>query len=162
MATSLDVGLLGPLEVVRDGETARVAAPKQRALLAMLALQAPRVVSRDVLMDQLWDGAAPRSAASTVQVYVSQLRKVLGATAIVTRRPGYALQVGEGCVDVAVFGERYTRAREHIDSGDLSVAANVIGGGVGVVAWRGVSRVCVRELGKRASAAPGGAAVGRA
>ena len=61
----------------------------------MLALQAPRVVSRDVLMDQLWDGAAPRSAASTVQVYVSQLRKVLGATAIVTRRPGYALQVGE-------------------------------------------------------------------
>jgi DNA-binding SARP family transcriptional activator/class 3 adenylate cyclase/tetratricopeptide (TPR) repeat protein len=137
MATSIDVGLLGPLEVMRDGEIAQVAAPKQRALLAMLALAAPRVVALDVLMDQLWDGAAPRSAAATVQVYVSQLRKVLGATAIVTRRPGYALDVGEGSLDVAVFGERSTRAREQIAMGDLSVAAKTLEQALAL--WRGAA-----------------------
>ena len=126
----------------------------------MLALRRRRRLARRA-HGSVVGGAPPRSAAATVQVYVSQLRKVVGFGGIVTRRPGYALEVGEGRVDVVVFGERYTRAREHIESAELSVAA---------MYWRrrcrcGTARrlpsSCTR-VGKRASAAAGGAAVGRA
>ena len=76
MGANLQVRLLGPLEVVRDGAPVVVAAPKQRALLALLALDVGRVVSSDELADRLWAGEAPATAVTTVQVYVSQLRKL--------------------------------------------------------------------------------------
>ncbi len=83
----LDVRLLGPIEAERDGLPATLGGPKPRALLAVLALEPGRVVSVDRLVEALWPGDPPETAAHAVQVYVSQLRKALGPV-IATRAPG--------------------------------------------------------------------------
>src|SRR5688572_10213562 len=102
------IRVLGPVEVHLDGRPLPLGAPKQRALLAMLALSANRTVSADRLMEGLWGEHPPASAAKNVQQYVSQLRKLLdGADAvdIVTRGRGYELQVVPDVVD-ALRAER--------------------------------------------------------
>ncbi len=63
-------------------------------MLAYLLLHANRVVSRDRLLEALWDEVAPETAATALHGYVSGLRKILGADRIETRPPGYAIQVG--------------------------------------------------------------------
>jgi DNA-binding SARP family transcriptional activator len=78
-------------------------AGKQRALLAILLLHANEVVSATRLIDDLWPEAAPRTAAKSVQVYVSGLRKELGDGRVETRRPGYLLHVEPDELDVARF-----------------------------------------------------------
>ena len=106
----LEVRLLGPLEV-RDGErTIEIRRRKQRALLAVLALDAGRVVSRDRLVDRLWGERPPAGAGHALENYVSQLRKLLGPTAIQTRAPGYVLDVEPEQVDVLRL-ERLVRER---------------------------------------------------
>ena len=101
-------GVLGPLEV-RDGEwRIEVRSAKQRALLAMLLLNANRVVSTSRLVDALWNDAPPETSAKGLQVHVSQLRKLLGHERIETRAPGYVLRVGEGELDA----ERFIRLME--------------------------------------------------
>ena len=80
--------LLGPVEALAGGEAVKLPGGKPRALLARLLLEAGRVVPVDVLVDELWR-QPPASAHKVVQVYVSQLRKALGAEAIETRTPGY-------------------------------------------------------------------------
>jgi DNA-binding SARP family transcriptional activator len=95
--------LLGPLEAVVDGTFVRLAAAKQRALLALLLLNRNRVVSTDRLIDELWGDDPPAQATKTLQVYVSQLRKALGADRLVTRAPGYMLRVEDGELDLDRF-----------------------------------------------------------
>ncbi|MGH3066081.1 MAG: AfsR/SARP family transcriptional regulator, partial [Gaiellaceae bacterium] len=75
----IELRLLGPLELTRGGETVALGGPKPRALLAVLALEPKHVVSVDRLVEALWPGETPDTAAHAVQVYVSQLRKTLGA-----------------------------------------------------------------------------------
>jgi DNA-binding SARP family transcriptional activator len=97
----LDFRLLGPLEVVDDdGRAVPLGGQKQRALLALLLLNANRVVSTDTLLDVLWDGEPPRTAGTSLQNMVSSLRKALGREHVVTRPPGYALDVDPRQVDV--------------------------------------------------------------
>jgi DNA-binding SARP family transcriptional activator len=81
--------ILGPLEVVEHDRPVSVGAPKVRALLAVLLLHRGEVVSTDRLIDALWGERAPATAAKTVQVYVSNLRKALGDGVLVTRGRGY-------------------------------------------------------------------------
>jgi DNA-binding SARP family transcriptional activator len=100
----LEVRLLGPIEVVRAGTSIALGGPKPRALLAALALEPGRVVSVDRLVEALWPGEPPETAAHAVQVYVSQLRKALGPV-IATRPPGYELELAPDRVDV----DRFTR-----------------------------------------------------
>ena len=69
-----------------------VGGQKQRALLALLLLDAGRVVSVDRLVDALWGERPPRTAPTSLQNFVSQLRKSLGADVLVTRPPGYLLR----------------------------------------------------------------------
>ncbi|MDQ2910845.1 MAG: winged helix-turn-helix domain-containing protein [Actinomycetota bacterium] len=76
---------------------------KQRALLALLLLHANRVVSRDRLIDELWDGSPPETASTALQVHVSGLRKALGHDAIVTQAPGYMIKVEPGALDLKRF-----------------------------------------------------------
>ena len=76
----LEVRLLGPLEVKRGDDSVALGGLKPRALLAALALEVGRVVSVDRLVEDLWPGRAPETAFHAVQVYVSQLRKVLPAS----------------------------------------------------------------------------------
>jgi DNA-binding SARP family transcriptional activator len=74
----LEFRILGPLEVLEDGQQIDVGGAKQRALLAILLLHTNEVVSNDRLVDALWEDAPPETASKALQVYVSQLRKALG------------------------------------------------------------------------------------
>src|SRR3954471_22135958 len=109
----MDFRILGPLEVYDAGRPLARGAGKQRALLAILLLHPNEVVSADRLIDELWGGRPPGTAAKALQVHVSQLRKALTPTAgdrghrLHTRAPGYLLEVGPEELDAQRF-ERLT------------------------------------------------------
>src|SRR5918996_908227 len=131
----LDVRLLGPLEVSRQGRAVPIGGPKPRALLAALALDARRVVSVDGLLESLWPGEPPETAAHAVQVYVSQLRKVLGPDTITTRPPGYVLELDPGGVDVHRFARLVGEGRETLGAGDPATASSTLREALAL--WRG-------------------------
>jgi DNA-binding SARP family transcriptional activator len=99
----LEFRLLGPLEL--EGEDGSLAAggQKQRAVLALLLLNAGRVVSTDRLIDALWGEVPPRTATSSLQNFVAQLRKLVGPDALLTRPPGYLLRVDPERIDLECF-----------------------------------------------------------
>src|ERR671930_2564325 len=92
-AERAEFGLLGPLTVHREGLELQLGGPKQRALLAILLLEANHAVSADRLIDALWGDHPPDTAKNTLQVYVSQLRKLLPGGALETVSAGYRLAV---------------------------------------------------------------------
>ena len=97
---ALEFRILGPLEVVDGDGAIPLGGAKPRALLLLLLMHAGEVVSADRLIDDLWNGSPPTSAAKVVQGYVSQLRRELPADTIVTRGHGYLL---DGKTDAAEF-----------------------------------------------------------
>ena len=106
--TVVEVRLLGPLEVDVDGRILDVRRQKQRALLALLALRAGEVVPTGRLVDELWGDKPPKAAVGSLQNFVSELRKMLGTEVLVTRSPGYLLDIPRDAVDVHRF-ERIVR-----------------------------------------------------
>ncbi len=79
---------LGPLEIVGEHGVLTLTAPKQRAIVTALLVQANRVVPFDRLAEALWGDHPPSQASGALQVYVSNLRRVLeGLHAGGTRRP---------------------------------------------------------------------------
>ena len=114
--------ILGPLEVAQDGQSLGLGGAQQRALLAVLLIHRGEVLSTDRLIDELWGEEAPQTAAKTVQGYISQLRKVLGEAAILTRGRGYLLAVGRDQVDVARFDTLVTEGRIALADGDAAGA----------------------------------------
>ena len=96
----MEFHILGPLEVIEDGQAIDLGGQKQRALLAVLLLHANQVVSLDSLIDALWPERPPETASKALQVYVSQLRKSLGRPRVETKAPGYRLTVGETELDL--------------------------------------------------------------
>ena len=82
---------------------------KQRALLALLVLQRGRPVSADRLIDALWGDGQAANPANALQAQIGQLRRTLGARAIVTSEAGYALAIGPGDVDVVRFEQLVAR-----------------------------------------------------
>jgi DNA-binding SARP family transcriptional activator len=119
----MEFRILGPLEVLDNGRVIDVGAAKQRALLAVLLLNANRVVSSDELLEALWAEQPPETAPKALQVYVSQLRKALGKERILTRVPGYELRVEPGELDLERF-------KTLVSEGKLEQA---------LVLWRGQS-----------------------
>ena len=109
--TGIDYRILGSLEAAEDGRPIALGGSKQRALLALLLLHANRVVSRDRLIDELWDGSPPDTASTALQVHVSQLRKAVGRDAIVTQAPGYLVRLEPGCLDLERFEQLVADAR---------------------------------------------------
>jgi DNA-binding SARP family transcriptional activator len=99
----MEFRILGPLEVLEEGGQVDLGGAKQRALLAILLLHANEVVSQDRLIEALWEEDPPETALKALQVYVSQLRKVLGKERLETRAPGYRLRVTEGEFDLERF-----------------------------------------------------------
>jgi DNA-binding SARP family transcriptional activator len=99
----MDFHILGPLEVLSDGQALKLGGQKQRALLAILLLEANRVVSSDRLIDALWEDEPPEGALKTLQVYVSRLRKLLGGERLRTQATGYLLRVEPDELDLARF-----------------------------------------------------------
>ena len=128
----LEYRILGPLEAWRDGEPIELGGPKQRALLALLLLRAGEVVSTDRLVDELWGEQPPGKAVHTVQVFVSRLRKALGAGAILTRSPGY-LVAGE--VDLDRFRALVETARKRREEGEAQGAVETLTETLSL--WRG-------------------------
>jgi len=99
----MEFRILGPLEVVDDDRPLALGGERPRALLALLLTRANEVVSTDRLIDELWGMRPPKQALNTIQYYVSQLRKTLGADRIVTRAPGYMIRVDPHELDLARF-----------------------------------------------------------
>jgi len=109
----MDIRLLGPVEAILDSGPAPLGPKQQRAVLAMLALELNQTVSMDRLIDGLWGERPPASAPKLVQLYVSQLRKLLGAEAeIITRGRGYELRLAAERVDAARFEALVTQATD--------------------------------------------------
>ncbi len=73
----MDIRLFGTTEVAVDGVPRALGGPRQRGVLADLALHAGRVVQMSELIDDLWGDSPPDSAGHTVETYVSRLRRVL-------------------------------------------------------------------------------------
>jgi len=101
----MEFRLLGPLEVEDDAKPIHLGGAKQRALFALLLLDRGHAVSTDRLIDEIWTGDPPQTAAKSIQVYVSSLRKALGEGRIVTRERGYELRVEPGETDVDRFDQ---------------------------------------------------------
>ncbi|MFL6068268.1 MAG: BTAD domain-containing putative transcriptional regulator [Gaiellaceae bacterium] len=102
---------MGPLEVEGDRGPIVIPGHQQRALLAVLLLEAGRVVPTDRLVDLLWGDAPPRTAATSLQNALSKLRRALGAHVLETRAPGYVLRVGPESIDARRFEQQIRDAR---------------------------------------------------
>jgi DNA-binding SARP family transcriptional activator len=106
-----DFRILGPLEVSDETGPLLLGGLKQRAVLALLLLDAGRVVSVDRLVDALWGEQPPRTAVTSLQNFVSQLRKTLGPEILETKPPGYRLNVRRGELDLDRFRARVEEVR---------------------------------------------------
>jgi DNA-binding SARP family transcriptional activator/tetratricopeptide (TPR) repeat protein len=118
----MEFRILGPLEVLDEERALDVAGPKQRALLAVLLMNANQVVSKDSLIDSLWGAEPPATASKAIQVYVSQLRRVLGKKRLETTAPGYLLRVHDEELDL----HRFKALREQAKDTDAKTAAALL------------------------------------
>ena len=109
----MDLRVLGPVEALVDGRPIALGTPKQRAVLAMLALRVGHTVSADRLAEGLWGEHPPPSAPKMVQLYVSHLRRLLDGNGaeIVTHGRGYELRLVDGDVDAVQFERLLDDAR---------------------------------------------------
>ena len=127
----MEFRVLGELEVLAGDRPLELGGAKQRSVLSMLVLQAGNVVSTDTLIDGLWGERPPATAAKSLQVYVSRLRKALGENAIVTRPPGYLLDATPEQVDV----DRFERLVDEAKREAPAAAAATLRGALEL--WRG-------------------------
>src|SRR3954447_13913962 len=121
----MEFRLLGPLEVLTEDGAADVGAGKRRALLTYLLINADDVVSVERLIDELWGGQPPATAAKSVHVYVSQLRKALHTNGdlLATRGSGYLLARGDGKLEIQRFEQRLPGTQRALAAGDARAAA---------------------------------------
>jgi DNA-binding SARP family transcriptional activator len=134
----VEFGLLGPL-LVRDGGTRLiVSAPRQRVLLAALLLKAGHVVSADEIGEALWDGRPPGGARGALHSGVQRLRATLGPAGpglILTRPPGYLIEIGDGELDLHRFGRLASTGRTAAAAGQWEQAADALREALAL--WRG-------------------------
>lgn len=116
-------GVLGPLAVWTDeGQAVRIPELKVRVLLGALLVEPGRIVPADRLVEDLWGTALPANPAGSLQTRASQLRRVLGDAEaggrelLVSRSPGYLLEVAESAVDSQVFRQLLHQARAADDT----------------------------------------------
>lgn len=132
--------VLGPLEGTDGSSVAALGPPKQRALLAVLLLQAGELVTTDRLIDLLWPERAPRSASHSVQIYVSGLRRIMlpltGHHVIRTHRSAYVLDADAEAIDAGQFERLVADGSHAVERGDPSAAASSLRTALGL--WRGV------------------------
>ena len=138
--SGVSLGLLGPVELCRDGVVVPVGAAQKRMILAVLGLSAGEVVSSDRLIDAVWGERPSASAGKALQVYVSQLRDAVeparrAPSVIVSRAPGYALALPPQAVDVHVFERLWDEGRRLRASESSEAAADVLSRALAL--WRG-------------------------
>jgi WD40 repeat protein/DNA-binding SARP family transcriptional activator/type II secretory pathway predicted ATPase ExeA len=135
--------VLGPLQVEADDGPLPVGGPKERLLLALLLARPNQVVSVQALIQGLWGDQPPATAAKTLQSHVKRLRRALepgrasGAAGqvLITREPGYLLQVPPEALDAARFEELAAQARRALARGAAEDAAALLHEALGL--WRG-------------------------
>jgi DNA-binding SARP family transcriptional activator len=123
----MEVRLFGELEAVREGVAVPVRGAKQRALLALLALQHGKPVSADRLIDHLWGDGDVANPANALQAQIGQPRRSLGAAAIVTSEAGYALGIGPDDVDLVRFEQLVASGRRLAEEGEVALASAALG-----------------------------------
>ncbi|TMM25824.1 MAG: hypothetical protein E6F94_07600 [Actinobacteria bacterium] len=134
----MEYRILGPLEVVDEGEPVALGRLKERLVLATLLLHANEFVARERLIDELWGESPPPTARKAVNVYVSQLRKALarnGHDPITTADGGYRLEVDAERLDAARLQQLLATARERAAAGELEAAAELLREALAL--WRG-------------------------
>ncbi|ANJ11872.1 MULTISPECIES: AfsR/SARP family transcriptional regulator [Streptomyces] len=146
----MDIDVLGALSVRENGLSVTPTAPKPRQVLALLALQADQVVPVRTLIDELWGERPPRSARTTLQTYVLQLRELIstalrqdpentgGRTAkdvLVTLPGGYLLNTSDGTSDVREFERLAGLGYRAMDADDFAGAARHLRDALGL--WTG-------------------------
>ncbi|MFI0241469.1 BTAD domain-containing putative transcriptional regulator [Streptomyces sp. NPDC016845] len=137
----MDIEVLGALEVRENGVSITPTAPKPRKVLALLALHIDQVVPLSVIIEELWGGSPPRSARTTLQTYVLQLRDLIAEAllkdgadtpprtpkdVLVTAPGGYMLVGGEGVNDVRQFERLAGTGYRAMDAGDFPEAASAL------------------------------------
>jgi DNA-binding SARP family transcriptional activator len=149
----LEFRLLGPLEVWDENGLVSLGTPQQRALLALLLLNANHVVSRDRLIDELWGHEAPPTAVKLVQLYVSRLRKALEPDILVTKAPGYMVRIGGDELDLHRAERLVASGRQALADGKPQEAAERLREALAL--WRGpplaefaFERFAEREIGR--------------
>ena len=130
----MEYRILGPFDILSNGESVHLGGGRQRAFLALLVLNANTVVSIDRIIDSLWPDDVPETAANIIQVYVSRLRKLLeperpkgtDGSILLTRRPGYLLHVEAGQLDATEFARLAAEGRSALESGTPGIAAAML------------------------------------
>lgn len=134
MVPSLDVRVLGPLEVQADGRPMSIAGAKPRAILTLLGLYGGRTVTAELIGDLLWGDDPPRTYAQALQTHISKLRHTLGRESVLTTGDGWRLAAGT--TDVARFDAWAAAGREALRNGQADLA--VVEFDRAVDAWRGL------------------------
>src|SRR5438445_8744804 len=132
--------ILGPLEVVEDGNRVALGTLKERLVLGVLLLHANEFVSRERLIDDLWGEAPPPTARKAVNVYLSKLRQTLrrnGEDPIATTDVGSRLRAAAAAVDASRVQRLVASAREHVAQGELETAAERFREALSL--WRGAT-----------------------
>jgi basic membrane lipoprotein Med (substrate-binding protein (PBP1-ABC) superfamily)/DNA-binding SARP family transcriptional activator len=136
---TLQFRILGSLSVVGNGRVAALGPPKQRALLAILLTRIGEVVPQERLIELLWGAAAPRTADHSIQIYVSDLRRAFeplgGSDRLVTRQPGYVLEVDPDSVDAWRFERLVKEGTRLLEVGDQDAGRSTIREALGL--WNG-------------------------
>jgi DNA-binding SARP family transcriptional activator len=130
--------ILGPLEVVEDGNPLPLGTLKERLVLGVLLLHANEFVSRERLIDDLWGDAPPPTARKAVNVYISKLRQTLtrdGHDPIATADGGYRLRLEPDELDAAAMQQVVTAAQDSVSNGELERAAELFREALAL--WRG-------------------------
>ncbi|MDQ3875521.1 MAG: tetratricopeptide repeat protein, partial [Actinomycetota bacterium] len=138
----MDFRILGPLDVYREDGRVRLGGRRQRAVLALLLLNANRRVSTDELIDALWPESPPPTASTAVQVVVSRLRKLLEPSdgdgrpqVLLTQPGGYLLRVERDELDVYRWERLVSAGREALAQDRFGLAARLLREALGL--WRG-------------------------
>ena len=123
----MEVRFFGEFEAVEGGVPVPVRGAKQRTVLALLALHRGQPVSADRLIDALWGDGQVANPVNALQAQIGQLRRTLGATAIVTSDAGYALDIGPDDVDAARFEQLVAKGRRLLEEGETALASTALG-----------------------------------
>jgi predicted ATPase/DNA-binding SARP family transcriptional activator len=122
---NVEVRFFGEFEVVQTDGKVPIRGTKQRALLALLALHRGKPVAADRLIDALWDHQSA-NPANALQAQIGQLRRTLGADAILTTEAGYALAVQAQDLDAVRFEQLVAEGRRLLEEGDVEMASTTL------------------------------------
>ena len=131
----MEFRILGPLEVVDERHHVQLGPEKQRAVLALLLLDANRPVPVDRLIDGLWGDGTPEKAVKAIHTYVSRLRKIVPGGRLRTQPPGYAIELRPGELDLHRFEHLLAEGQRALGDGDPGAASAALHQGLSL--WRG-------------------------